>query len=157
MKSFSFLLCLLAGLSFFAVGCGATDSEKLTPTTPPQKEATKSATSEIQKEPLSPNEAMNMDENPTHVMFTAKALEDQKAQFSWEIPEEFSKQAEKYVVIRSTDKEPVYPASWWWWRGPSFNELTWEDLPTGKAYFRLCVLKEETCVAYSNSIELDIQ
>ncbi|PIR03922.1 MAG: hypothetical protein COV59_01915 [Candidatus Magasanikbacteria bacterium CG11_big_fil_rev_8_21_14_0_20_39_34] len=93
----------------------------------------------------------------TQIKFSGKAMGQHKAEFTWEIPEDMAAQAEKYVVIRSTDPEPTYPASWWWWRGPAHHDLTWEDLPEGKAYFRLCVLKGETCLEYSNPLELTIQ
>lgn len=98
--------------------------------------------------------ALDMNDSAEVGDFTlqAEAVGDQKVSFTWEIPESFEEGAEGFRFARGEEVDPTYPSSWWWERGPAHRELIWEGLPEGEAYFRVCIVRNDECVEYSNNV-----
>jgi len=92
----------------------------------------------------------------TNITLTGTVLGPNTALFTWNVSDVISESSEGYKIVRGTDPNPVDPAGWWWQRGPSHREHTWAGLPEGKAYFRICVLENDECIQYSNSVLLEI-
>jgi hypothetical protein len=93
----------------------------------------------------------------TDFLLKATSLGNRTVKFEWELPDELAEKAEKYMVVRGTEKNPENPASWWWWRGNTYRDLEWSELPLGSAHFRVCVLAEDKCLAYSNDVVVEVE
>jgi hypothetical protein len=94
----------------------------------------------------------------SELTLSAQAIGDRKVQFAWQVPEALAAEAEGYRFSRGVEANPdVNTDGWWWERGPAHRELEWEGLPTGPAHFRACVLKDDTCIAFSNDVEVDVK
>ena len=91
-----------------------------------------------------------------NITLTGTVLGPNTALFTWNVSDVISESSEGYKIVRGIDPNPVDPAGWWWQRGPSHREHTWAGLPEGKAYFRICVLENDACTEYSNSVLLEI-
>ncbi|MCB9798992.1 hypothetical protein H6758_04695 [Candidatus Nomurabacteria bacterium] len=154
MKNRNIVPTLFAILLVFLIsGCGNTNQT-----------ATKPAADDARPTPERANnttpveDATSMEkESTTSFLLKVDATNGQAITFSWEIPEEMAKDAEKFMFLRSTDPNPTYPTNWYWWRGPDHRSLTWEGLPTGTAHFRVCVMSEEECMQYSNDVEVTLE
>ncbi|PIT86870.1 MAG: hypothetical protein COU33_00780 [Candidatus Magasanikbacteria bacterium CG10_big_fil_rev_8_21_14_0_10_43_6] len=96
-------------------------------------------------------------EQHTDFVLTAEPTGDRTVAFSWTLPDELAAQAEKFMVVRGTTPNPEHPATWWWWRGASYRNLEWSELPLGEAHFRVCAIVEDNCIAYSNDIVVEVE
>ncbi len=87
---------------------------------------------------------------------TAEVLGSNQVKFSWELPSGME-EPESFRLVRGPKVDPVYPGGYWYQLLGSKRETTWVSLPTGKQFFRICTFKDNACVAYSNSLEVDVK
>lgn len=59
-------------------------------------------------------------------------------------------------VVKSTTEKPTYPQNDFHKIAPSITSDTWENLTPNTYHFRVCVLKNQTCIIYSNDLILTI-
>ncbi|PIR03920.1 MAG: hypothetical protein COV59_01905 [Candidatus Magasanikbacteria bacterium CG11_big_fil_rev_8_21_14_0_20_39_34] len=81
---------------------------------------------------------------------------DQSVHFEWSILGHLDV-AEGMTLVRGKNPEPVYPTNYWFFQGPDRRQVTWINLPKGKEYFRICIMKDKKCSLYSNDVEVDVQ
>jgi len=139
---------------------GAGCSDQTTPTEGANNEGNQKTVAERIMEKTGSDKVVSTEKaiEVTDLKLTAEALGDRVIQFNWEVPENLAADSEGYRFSRDTEENPdVNKDGWWWERGPAHRELKWEGLPTGQAHFRMCVIKEDVCTAYSNDVEVDVK
>ncbi|HAZ28467.1 MAG TPA: hypothetical protein DCY48_01680 [Candidatus Magasanikbacteria bacterium] len=78
-------------------------------------------------------------------------------ELEWVVAPELAEQADKYYFTLDSEPNPTAPGRYWYWRGPTYRELTWTNLPIGQQHIRVCVMAGETCIAYSNDLAVEIK
>lgn len=99
----------------------------------------------------------DLDTPVTDFRLEVETTGEQSATFSWQVPDDMIEDIDKFMMVRGDQPNPEHPSNWYWWRGPSHRDLTWEELPTGTAHFRLCTMKSDECLEYSNSVEVTLE
>lgn len=95
--------------------------------------------------------------NPEDFTLTGYALERGGAHLEWVVPEN-RREPERFMVVRGDEPNPVHDGSHYWFRQDgSVRELDWKDIPKGTEHFRVCILENDTCVEYTNNIELELR
>lgn len=74
---------------------------------------------------------------------------------SWIVPKSL-KSDDGYRIIRSLEKNPVWPGSYWFHQDASRDHITWINIPTGIHNFRICRFISGECAEYSNEVSVQI-
>jgi hypothetical protein len=98
---------------------------------------------------------LNQD-NALGLVLTAKQAGDGMVYFKWTASDEY-KSDEGYRLVRGLEPEPKYPGNYWFHQAKDAAHTTWIGLGGGKQHFRICQFKNNTCTAYSNNVEVDVQ
>jgi len=93
----------------------------------------------------------------TGINLTGEVLGNGEVKLVWAVGDELKETAEKYGLTWGEEENPDYPGRYWFWRGSDHFEKIWSGFPTGTAHFRVCVLKNEECMEYSNDVEVEIE
>lgn len=89
---------------------------------------------------------------------TAEPKENGTLDVKFNVPEDLSKDAEAYRLLLSKEANPSWPTKGYWYElGKTHTAKLWSGLPIGSRNLRVCVVKNDECVAYSNNAEVDIK
>lgn len=67
---------------------------------------------------------------------------------------------EKFVLVRGDEENPIHDGAHFWYRvAGNRRAATWRDssFKEGSYNFRICILEDDDCIAYSNNIELSVK
>lgn len=86
------------------------------------------------------------------------ALGNKQVDVKFTVPEADKKNAEGYRILMGRDANPdMKTASDWYTLGKDHMGKMWGNRPEGKRHFRVCIMKMNTCAAYSNNVEVEIK
>ncbi|MBU2542583.1 hypothetical protein KJ785_03420 [Patescibacteria group bacterium] len=168
MKKLSFLIATFALLVLVGAGCSDTSTpqskdastdesvEATVEVTDNQEgETTEEQTVEQTEEPEQPEEVINTESGIT---LKVEALENASLNLAWEVSDELKEQATGYRLLLDEEPNPQFgQGGYWYERGSAHFDKKWTDLPLGKQYVRVCVLKGTECIADSNEIEVEVK
>lgn len=146
----------LGAMLFVGAGCTSLTDESGDYTTKPAETRTENTEAETSGMAVPGNEGI--EEKIVEMVFLkAEAKGPGTVAFTWDVAGEVAENAQAYRILRSIEGEPTWPAPYWFQRGPTYRDKTWTNLPSGKAQFRLCVVTNDTCETYSNTVEVDVE
>lgn len=91
------------------------------------------------------------------ITIDVEAPGNNQALITWESSVEMNED-DRFVIVYSKNKNPVHnKVNYWWKQYYTVREAEWNNLPTGTLNFRICVLKNDECVMYSNNAEVDVK
>lgn len=141
------ILILAAALLVAGAGCQNQITNQNNDATPDDNEITR---------PIN-NPVVTLNElNSDKFQVTIEPKETGTLQVKWTVDDALANEAEGYRLILGKDPNPVYPGSYWYERGSAHREKLWTELPSGKRYFRACIVKNDECVLYSENQEVII-
>ena len=149
-------------VSIFAItlmlgaGCTAPDyTQEANEKHPPKEEVTKN---DQELNTLGTNEALKNQNEENKIMITKAEPGKTQLDVEFEIKdEELKKDADAFILLLTRDEEPTYPTKGYWYElGTAHMSKLWTELPSGERYFRVCVLKKDECVEYSEVVKVEI-
>ena len=138
MKKILTLLFVPVLLLFAGAGCQGEPSPA--PTSPSTTNATPHATPTAEDE----------------FNFKAEVFNPGIVHFTWDAPKAMDSRVETFLLLHSAKPDPTYPGAYWYRRSGVDREGVWGNIPAGKRYFRICEARDNTCINYSKTVELDI-
>jgi hypothetical protein len=143
------IFTLFLALVLIGAGCGGQDSNQ-------QKEASK-VEEEIKKDIKEAAEKQKEEkEKETELTLEAESVGKGQVNFSWELKGD--KTADRFVIVRDTEKNPKHNGKNYWFRQPgSRRDVTWVNIPSGDYHFRICILEDEKCTTYSNDVQVEVK
>lgn len=94
--------------------------------------------------------------SPEEFNFKAEVLNPGIVHFTWDAPKNMDSKTETFLILHSAFDAPKYPGAFWYRRSGVDREGVWGNIPAGKRYFRICESKDEKCIGYSKTVELNI-
>lgn len=140
-------LGVLSVLLLAGAGCSAAQNgmeNKQTENTATKTEVTANNTETTKKAPLD------------SLQLSGKALGNQMAQFSWELPEGAENPA-GFRLVRGQNENPTQPPGYWFAQSGKSRGTVWVKLPKGEQHFRICVYENDACGVYSNNVMVDVK
>ena len=154
-KYIVFSLTLLFTLTL--AGCSWGSDKNAVENTPNRENTNQNKNEQISDETSMPTDIPEKEENVDSLTLEGEAEGNNMVSLRWKVPNEMKTDVEKYMIVRGSEENPTYPSSWYWWRGPAHTDHLWEELPAGESHFRVCAMKGEECLAYSNNLMLEIR
>lgn len=66
--------------------------------------------------------------------------------------------SEGYRLLLSGDEEPTWPTKGYWYQlGPAHTMKEWKGLPLGERQLRACVVENDVCTSYSQTMTVEIE
>ena len=97
-------------------------------------------------------------QNANGFNLTATALGNEQIKVAFTVSDADAKDAEGYRILMGHSANPdMKTASDWYTLGKDHREKIWSNRPIGTRHFRVCIMKKNTCIAYSNDVEVDIK
>lgn len=91
------------------------------------------------------------------VTLKAEVLGEKQVKFEWESDVKMGED-DRFVLVRDEMPNPMHDGKNFWWKQYyTVREAVWLSLPTGTMHVRLCVLKNDACVKYSNDVEVEVK
>lgn len=89
---------------------------------------------------------------------TVEQKENKAVYVKFIVPEDLKQNAEGYRIVMRRDTNPTKEnATYWYQLGKSYEEKLLTNMPIGVRHFRVCVIENNQCTAYSNDTEIDIK
>ena len=94
---------------------------------------------------------------PVTLSATAESTSLGTVVVKWQKPETVAA-GTSFRVLYGAKPEPMLPSAYWYERS-SGNAVEAEinGVPSGKKYFRVCEFKNNACVSYSNTLEVNVE
>ncbi|MEK7644054.1 MAG: hypothetical protein AAB390_02005 [Patescibacteria group bacterium] len=74
------------------------------------------------------------------------------------VPEDLKKNAEGYRIVMGKNANPTQEnATYWYQLGKTHEDKILTGLPSGIRHFRVCVMENNQCVAYTNNTEINLR
>lgn len=142
------IVALVTGSLLF-VGAGCSNQPAATPVVPNTEQTNTTPATNETTLPTQSEEAIALSGEATLVAGEVK--------LQWNAPMSME-QGNLFQLTNSAQPgKTVAGGAFWQNVGPSTREYIWSGVKTGKRYFRVCVLKEGSCVNESNEIEVVVK
>lgn len=91
------------------------------------------------------------------VAFTAEPLGNNQVQLRWEVASDVEP-IDGFRIIRSKNPDPVYDRMNYWWETPGYRrDSVWRGVEAGDYYMRLCIVRSDECVEYSENLMVNVR
>ena len=151
------IIGLAALLVLVGGGCGG--NETVTPT--PEDQPAQEEMAENQKDEMNEQNNDSATENAqgegVHIT-KAEPQGDRTLAIEFDLSDEYTDAAEGYRLILSSDEEPTWPTKGYWYQlGVAHTEKEWKGLPLGERQLRACVVIDDACAVYSQTLTVEIE
>ncbi|MBI5728177.1 MAG: hypothetical protein HY984_00290 [Candidatus Magasanikbacteria bacterium] len=93
----------------------------------------------------------------TELKLTAEALGNGEVKLQWTLPDAMVT-TDGFRLIRAKQENPVNDGKNYWYKTNSRrHEYVWTKVTTGTQHIRVCTLKGEDCIAYSNDAAVEVK
>lgn len=153
---------LLGAILLIGAGCANTNSPSDTVDLPP---LTKSATDVLDPNSIGtnstddvvPEEMPPEDMSDAEIRLVGEAAGKNMVKLEWDVDED-TDVSDGFILVRSDKPNPSHDqVNYWWRQHEKSREGTWIKVPSGVQHFRVCILRDAECAAYSNDVEVTVQ
>ncbi len=91
---------------------------------------------------------------------TAEATGGNKVSVAWTVPAEMAadKDITAYRILVGKTENPTWDNKYFWFeRGSVYRDKVLEGLRLGEQHIRVCAVKANECVAFSNNVMVDVK
>ncbi len=106
---------------------------------------------------MTPEETPSEEMTDARIRLVGESVGSHMVKLEWNV-DEGADVSDGFILVRGNTPNPVHnQINYWWRQHEKSREGTWIKVPSGVQHFRVCILRDAECAAYSNDVEVTVQ